>query len=164
MEHTIVIPQLGGVTTALVLFALACLLYPAAIKNRAQFYAGFVAVLVMVFLFSLDVMIRQPGFQVFSGAVTGLLQLFALVMFFMSAGGMSVGELADDLKHAYEVVRRGEEAKTVIIPLGSQKVGSASAPQADEAIVPHEGSPPSSWEGSPSIPLEPKDPGTKDGQ
>jgi hypothetical protein len=117
MDPTIIIPHMGGVTTALVLFIFAALLYPKTIKNRTQFYAGFACVLLILLLNSLDVMIRTSGFQVFSGAVTGLLQLFALIMFFMSAGGMSAGELAEEFKRSYEVIRRGEEGKTVIVPL-----------------------------------------------
>ncbi len=111
-----------GVTTALVVFIFAALLYPKAIKNKTQFYAAFVAVVFIILVFSLDVMIRSPGFQVFGGAVTGLLQLFALIMLFLAAGGMSIGELTEDLRNAYEVVRRGEERKTVIIPLGERPV------------------------------------------
>ncbi|HEX8525187.1 MAG TPA: hypothetical protein VF669_23250 [Tepidisphaeraceae bacterium] len=117
METTIIVPHMGGVTTALVLFIFAALLYPSAIKNRTQFYAGFTGVVLILLLYSLDVMIRTTGFQVFSGAITGLLQVFALLMFFMSAGGVSAGELADEMKRAYEVIRRGEDEKTVIVPL-----------------------------------------------
>jgi len=113
----VIVPTMDGVTTAIVVFIFACLLYPTAVKNRTQFYAAFVAVVLILLLFTLDVMIRSPGFQVFAGAVTGLLQLFALLMLFMSAGGLSVGELADELRNAYEVVRRGEDQKTVIVPL-----------------------------------------------
>jgi hypothetical protein len=111
---------MGGVTTALVLFIFACLLYPPAIKNKAQFYAGFVGVLLILLIYSVDVMIRSAGFQVFGGALTGLLQLFSLLMFFMAAGGMSVGELGEEMKGAFEVIRRGETEKTVIVPLTGQ--------------------------------------------
>ena len=117
METTVIVPHLGGVTTALVIFVLASVLYPKAIKNKAQFYAGFAAVLLILLIHSLDVMIGTATLQVFGGALTGLLQLFALVMFFMSAGGLSVGELGEEIKGAYEVIRRGESEKTVIVPL-----------------------------------------------
>ena len=127
---TVIIPTLSGVTTALVLFIFACLLYPQAVKNRTQFYAAFAAVVLILFMFSLDVMIRTPGFQVFAGAVTGLLQIFAFVMLFMAAGGMSAGELAGDLKRAYEVIRRGEEEKTVIVPL----TGEAPKPREPQSV------------------------------
>jgi hypothetical protein len=140
METTVIVPHLGGVTTALVLFIFAALLHPKAIKNKAQFYAGFGAVLVILLVYSVDVMIRRPGFQVFGGALTGLLQLFALVMFFMSAGGMSVGELGEELRGAYEVIRRGENEKTVIVPLTGEVPkprearGTAIAPVEGERV------------------------------
>ena len=70
MDHVIIIPQMAGVTTALTLFIFACLVFPTTIKNRTQFYAGFFCVVLILLLYSLDVMIRQPGFQVFAGAVT----------------------------------------------------------------------------------------------
>jgi hypothetical protein len=130
MPETVIniVPAMSGVTTALVLFIFAALLYPNVIKNRTQFYAGFACVLLILLLFSLDVMIRQPGFQVMTGAVTGLLQLFALIMFFMSAGGMSAGELAGEFKRSYEVIRRGEEEKTLIVPLTGEVPRKQAAP------------------------------------
>jgi hypothetical protein len=134
MDTTVIVPHLGGVTTALVLFVFACLLYPAAIKNKAQFYAGFTGVLLILLVYSLDVMIRSPGFQVFGGALTGLLQLFSLVMFFMAAGGMSVGELGEEMKGAFEVMRRGESDKTVIIPLSGQMAKREGASETREVV------------------------------
>ncbi len=150
MEEKVIniVPTMSGVTTALVLFIFAALLYPSVIKNRTQFYAGFACVLLILLIFSLDVMIRQPGFQVMSGAITGLLQLFALVMFFMSAGGMSAGELAGEFKRSYEVIRRGEDEKTVIVPLTGEvprrrddvagraagKAGASQVPATSEGI------------------------------
>lgn len=138
MDHTIIVPQIGGITTALVLFIFACLLYPKTIKNRTQFYAGFFCVLLILLLYSLDVMIRQPGFQVFAGAITGLLQLFALVMFFLSAGGMSAGELAEEFKRSYEVIRRGEEEKTVVVPLTGEVPKPREEPPPERTNLPAE--------------------------
>src|ERR1043166_9481942 len=108
---TVVVPHLEGVTAVIVAFIFVCVIYPSVVKNKTQFYAAFCAVLFMIFLFTLDVMIRTPGFQVFAGALTGLLQIFAIVMLYMSAGGLTLRQFADDLKGAYEVIRRGEEEK-----------------------------------------------------
>jgi hypothetical protein len=137
METTVIVPHLGGVTTALVLFILATLLYPKTVKNKTQFYAGFGSVLGILLVNTIDVMFKNPGIQVFGGALTGLLQLFALVMFFMSAGGLSVGELGEELRGAYEVIRRGESEKTVIVPL----TGEVPKPKAgrETTIAPVEG-------------------------
>jgi hypothetical protein len=117
-QTTIVVPQMEGVTTVLAAFIFVCVCYPKLVKNKTQFYAAFAMVAVIILLFSLSVMLKDSaGFQVFAGAVTGLLQLGAFVLLFLSAGGITMKELAGEMGRAYEVIRRGEEEKTVIVPL-----------------------------------------------
>ena len=117
-QTTIVVPQMEGVTTVLAAFIFVCVCYPKLVKNKTQFYAAFAMVAVIILLFSLSVMLKDsPGFQVFAGAMTGLLQLGAFVLLFLSAGGITMKELAGEMGRAYEVIRRGEEEKTVIVPL-----------------------------------------------
>jgi hypothetical protein len=43
-----------------------------------------------------------------------------LILLVMSTGGLSLHELGGELKGAYEVMRRGETEKTVVIPRTSQ--------------------------------------------
>ena len=118
IENTLVVPMLEGVTTAIVLFIFACVLYPKLVKNKTQFYAAFAAILLVIVLHSLGVMLRDiVGFQVFAGAATGLLQVGAILLLFSAAGGLSVKDLAGEMARAYEVMRRGEEEKEVIIPI-----------------------------------------------
>jgi hypothetical protein len=118
MNPVIVPHALNGVTTAIVLFIFACVAWPALVKNRTQFYAAFVSVLVIILLFSLALMLKDSaGFQVMVGFLVGLLQIFAIVMLFLSAGGLTFKEMTGEMARAYEVIRRGEETKTVIIPL-----------------------------------------------
>ena len=106
-----------GLTTAIVLFIFACVIVPTLVKNRTQFYAAFFAVLVIILLHSLRLMLHNsPGFMVASGAIIGLLQLLAIVMLFLSAGGISVKQFGGDMARAFEVIRRGEEEKEIIIP------------------------------------------------
>jgi len=109
------------VTTALILFLFAGLIVPHLIKNRTQFYAGFACILLIILMETLQVMIHRSGMQVFGGVVIGLSQLAALIAFFMCAGGLSLREVGDEFKGAFEVIRRGEEEKEVIIPLTGQK-------------------------------------------
>lgn len=118
---TVVVPQMEGVTTAIVAFIFVCVVYPKLVKNRPQFYGAFAAVLIIILLHSLNVMLGTAGFGVFAGAITGLLQFGAIILLFLSAGGISMRELTDDMVKAYEVIRRGEEEKTVIIPIGSEQ-------------------------------------------
>lgn len=112
----IVIPMLEGVTTVIVGFVLFCVIVPSIVKNKPQFYVGFICILLVILLHALSLMIRTPGFQVFAGLMTGLLQLLAIVAVFLSAGGITVKQLGGELARAYEVIRRGEEEKEIIIP------------------------------------------------
>ena len=120
LADAFVVPVMEGVTTAIVAFIFVCVIYPSLVKNKTQFYAGFVAALLIILLHSLSVMIRSEGFLVFAGAMTGLLQVAAMVLLFTSAGGLTVKELAGEFSRAYEVIRRGEEEKTVIVPLSGE--------------------------------------------
>jgi len=144
---TVIVPQMEGVTTALVAFIFVCVVYPRLVKNKPQFYAALAAVVIIILLNSLNTMIGTAGFQVFSGAATGLLQAAAVLLLFLSAGGITLRELSSDMARAYEVIRRGEEEKEVIIPIG----GEQPRPRQQPTTV----APPS---GSPSIPAETRPP------
>jgi hypothetical protein len=117
----VVVPVLEGVTTAIVAFIFVCVVYPHLVKHKTQFYAAFTAVLVIILLHSLNVMIGSVGFQVFAGFLTGVLQVGAIVLLFMAAGGVTLREIGGEMARAYEVIRRGEEEKTVIIPLTGER-------------------------------------------
>jgi hypothetical protein len=121
---------LDGVTTACVLFLFTCLVIPRFIKNTTQYYAAFGAILGIILMNTLQLMFHNStGFQVFGGVVIGFLQLIAVSMLVLCAGGMSVKTLAGEMTHAYEVIRRGEEEKEIIIPLG----GAQPRPRETEA-------------------------------
>src|SRR5215218_5024139 len=115
----VISPTMEGVTTAIVAFIFVCVVWPHLVKNKTQFYAAFAAVLGIILLQSLSVMIggASGAFQVFVGAATGLLQLGAIVLLFSGAGGISVKELTGEMARAYEVMRRGDEEKTIVIPI-----------------------------------------------
>ena len=108
---------LDGVTTAVVLFLFTCLVIPNFIRNRTQYYAALGAVLGIILFNTLAMMIPFEKFGVFAGVIIGFLQLIAVTMLVMCAGGMNIKSLAGDMGRAYEVIRRGEEEKEVIIPL-----------------------------------------------
>jgi len=139
---TVIAPTMEGITTAIVAFVFVCVVWPHLVKNKTQFYAAFVAVLVIILLNSLNVMIQSPGFTVFAGATTGLLQLAAIVLLFSGAGGISVRQLTGEMARAYEVMRRGEEEKTVVIPITGdmpkpRAEGGASAASDASGGAPH---------------------------
>jgi len=122
------VSPLEGVTTGCVLFLFTCLVIPSFIRNRTQYYAAFGAILGIIIMNTLEMMLHNsPGFQVFGGVVIGFLQLIAVTMLVLCAGGMQLKTLAGEMTHAYEVIRRGEEEKEVIIPL----TGQTPKPKAD---------------------------------
>ena len=106
-----------GVTTAIVAFIFACVIFPHLVKNKTQFYGAFATVLLIILLHSLNTMINSVGFQIFAGGLTGILQVCAIVLLFLAAGGITLRELGSEMSRAYEVIRRGENEKTVIVPL-----------------------------------------------
>jgi hypothetical protein len=164
-QLTVVVPSLEGVTTAIVAFIFVCVVFPNVVKNKTQFYAAFAAVLLIILLHSLSAMIGTAGFQVFAGAATGLLQLIAVLMLFVGAGGISVKELGGEMSRAFEVIRRGEEEKTVIIPLTGERpkprhepAAPAPAPAGEPSMenidLPPDAGWPSKKSDDSSIPLE----------
>ena len=102
-------------------------------KPRTQYYAAFGAILGIILVSTLQLMLHEStSFQVFGGVVIGFLQLIAVTMLVLSAGGMSVKSLAGEMTHAYEVIRRGEEHKEVIVPL----TGDMPKPRAEPKSSP----------------------------
>lgn len=136
------VPVMEGVTTAIVAFIFACVIFPHLVKNKTQFYGAFAAVLFIILLHSLNTMIGSVGFQVFAGALTGILQVVAIVLLFLAAGGITLRELGAEMSRAYEVIRRGEDEKTVIVPLSGEMpkprkqpgAGAAAARDVDDEI------------------------------
>ena len=83
-KNIIVVPHFEGVTTAIVAFVFVCVIFPHIVKNKTQFYVGFVSILLVILLHSLAVMLHtSPGFEVFAGAATCLLQMVAIVTLFL---------------------------------------------------------------------------------
>lgn len=111
-----------GVTTAIVAFMLLCVAFPKMVKHRTQYYAAFIVLLAIIVLQSLAGM-SDPigGFHRFTLAMAGLFQVVVLVLLMMACGGLSLGELTGELGNAYEVMRRGETEKEVIIPLTGEQ-------------------------------------------
>jgi predicted lipid-binding transport protein (Tim44 family) len=110
----------GGVTTAIVGFLLLCVAFPTIVKNKAQYYGAFFAVLAIILLGGLGGVIASAAFNGFAGFITALLQVAALVMLLLSAGGMTAGELAGEMRDAVDTMRHGEPQKTVIVPITGQ--------------------------------------------
>ncbi|HMB96349.1 MAG TPA: hypothetical protein VKK61_09945 [Tepidisphaeraceae bacterium] len=142
-----------GVTTALVSFLFVCIVFPNLVKNRAQYYAAFAAVCLIILLDALAMAIHPTefaGFRVFAYAAVAFLQIAAIVLLFLAAGGITWRELADDMKDAYEVIRRGETDREIVIPLSGNSMrnqAERATPQVQQPIaveepaenIPHQG-------------------------
>ena len=106
-----------GVTTAIVAFILACLVFPKVVKNKPQYYAAVGIILVVILFSALAGMTSQTsGFRKFVLLLTAVLQMGAIFLLILSAGGLTVKDLAGDLADTFEVIRRGGEDKEIIIP------------------------------------------------
>jgi hypothetical protein len=104
-----------GVTTAIVAFILACLIFPKVVKNKPQYYGAVGLVLGVILFDALARIINATGFTKFAYLLTALMQIGAVFLLILSAGGLSMRDLAGDLADTVEVIRRGGE-KEILIP------------------------------------------------
>jgi hypothetical protein len=132
-----------GVTTALVAFVFFCVIFPDRVKNRTQFYAALGMVCGIILLDALGFMIAAVPFRVFVYFATAVLQIGAILLLFMSAGGLSWMELRGELGSAYEVIRRGGEEKEIIVPLTGEMPKPRERPEPPAERIPID-EPPSS--------------------
>jgi hypothetical protein len=120
-----------GVTTAIVAFLFVCIVFPTIVKNKPQYYGAFAAIVAVIILNGLMYVIHSGAFDAFSYFMICLLQVAAMILLTLAAGGLTFRQLAGEVTEAIEVVRRGETQKEVIIPLSNQPVtrpaGTSSA-------------------------------------
>jgi hypothetical protein len=120
-----------AVTTALVVYSFVCIAKPELIRRRSQFYAAFALTIIMMLVYGVLVMLELRAVAV---GLTSLLQVGAVVLMFLSTGGQNFGELGQEIKGAYEVMRRGETEKEIIIPpRAGQGPASSQAPTSGDA-------------------------------
>ena len=106
-----------GVTTALVAFIFFCVIFPERIKSRPQFYAAFALICLIILMDALSYMIGASGFRVLAYFAVAVLQVGTICLLFLAAGGITWRDLGGELSNAFEVIRRGEDEKEVIVPL-----------------------------------------------
>lgn len=125
---------MDGLRTAIAGFLLVCLILPQIIKNRHQYYAALVLFITGLLFVVMAEAFSSPlgGFGRFCMVVNSVLDIMAFIMLVMAAGGLTVRQLGGDLARAYEVMRRGETEKTIIIP----QPGLAGRDEEDEDAVP----------------------------
>src|SRR5437764_13731182 len=105
-----------GVTTAITAFIFVCIIYPHLVKHKTQYYGALAFLIVIIVV---DVFRGAETF--FPQLLIAMLQVGAILLLILAAGGLSAKQLAGEMLNAYEVIRRGEEEKTVIVPMSGQK-------------------------------------------
>ncbi len=135
MNRRVMLGRMSGITAALALFLLAGMVWRERITSRAHYYAAFFSLLLIIIIDALARMIHANGFSIFAYVLTAALQVVALIAMLLSVGGMGPKQLTSEMLHAYEVIRRGESEKEIIIPLGGQKPAEKPEPPAPPPTV-----------------------------
>ena len=118
--ESVILLTMQGVTTALVAFIFFCVIFPERV-NVPQFYAALGMICAILLLDAINYSLAPSKFAVFSYFATAFLQIGAILVLFMAAGGLSWHDLKGELGNAYEVIRRGGDEKEIIIPLTGAK-------------------------------------------
>ena len=144
-------------TLPLVSFLFVCLIFPKIVRNRPQFYISF-GLLILILLFNILAQIfAGTGFAHFLHIMSQVLLLLTFILLVLCAGGLSLHELTGEVFRSFEVMRRGETEKTVIIPLTGQKPKAREQKEEPEPEHRREEispSPPNPPDNSSSIPLD----------
>src|SRR5215210_3252865 len=118
-------------TLPLVSFLFVCLIFPKIVRNRPQFYISF-GLLILILLFNILAQIfPTTGLAPFLLILNQILLLMTFILLVLCAGGLSLHELTGEVFRSFEVMRRGDTEKTVIIPLTGQKPRQREEPQAE---------------------------------
>src|SRR5436190_17188447 len=108
-------------TTPLIAFLFVCLIFPKLVRNRPQFYLSFGLLVLILVLNIVARVFPNDRFVYFLSVIIDALKLVVFILLFLCAGGLSLHELTGEVLRSFEVMRRGETEKTVIIPLTGQK-------------------------------------------
>ena len=118
---TATVTSLDGVTAVLTGFMFVCLVLPSMVRVKGQFYAGMACIAGVIVVHTGMLLFQSFTFVfTFGPVVIGLLQLMAFLLLVLSVGGVVPRDLGPDMAKAYEVIRRGETEKEIIIPMGDR--------------------------------------------
>jgi len=116
-------------TTPLIGFLFVCLIFPKIVRNRPQFYSSFGLLVLILLLNIVGRMFPNDKFVYFLSVVVEVLKLIVFILLVLCAGGLSLHELTGEVFRSFEVMRRGDTEKTVIIPLHGQKPRTREEPE-----------------------------------
>jgi len=122
-----------GVTTAIVAFIFACLIWPHLVKHKAQFHSALAMVLIVIFLDAIGHMTQGGALPHVMYVLAALVQILAIILLVLCVGGLTVRQLASEVSETIETIRRGtEDQKPVIVP----RTGEVPIPKEDRPIPP----------------------------
>jgi hypothetical protein len=112
--------RMDGVTTAIVGFIFAGVIWPHLVKHKVQFYAALLTVVFIIILDGIGHAFAGDGGRKAIYSINALLQAAGIVLCVLSTG-MSARDLGGEVFHAIDVVRRGGEKETIIVPLTGER-------------------------------------------
>ena len=125
-----------GVTTAIVAFIFACLVWPHIVKNKAQFYCS-IGLLMLILLFDAigHMAAGDSALPHVMYVLAALLQMLAILVLVMCVGGLTAHQLAGEVSDTIDTLRRGEQ-KPVLVPLkGEQPMPREEKPVGRQTIT-----------------------------
>lgn len=132
-----------GVITAIVGFIFTCIVFPSLVKNRPQYYGALALILLAIFLDALSVTLDKGTFRGFVTIADAIIVIVSIALLMLATGGLSARDLAADIGKTIEVVRRGGEKETIIVPMSEKPLS-----EDEKVYVPRKRSTPSDDAGS----------------
>jgi len=132
-----------GVITAIVAFIFTCIVFPSLVKNRPQYYGALALILLAIFLDALSVTLDKGTFRGFVTIADAIIVIVSIALLMLATGGLSARDLAADIGKTIEVVRRGGEKETIIVPMSEKPLS-----EDEKVYVPRKRSTPSDDAGS----------------
>lgn len=132
-----------GVITAIVAFIFTCIVFPSLVKNRPQYYGALGLILLAIFLDALSVTLDKGTFRGFVTIADAIIIIVSIGLLMLATGGLSARDLAADIGKTIEVVRRGGEKETIIVPMSEKPLS-----EDEKVYVPRKRTPPADDTGS----------------
>lgn len=132
-----------GVITAIVAFIFTCIVFPSLVKNRPQYYGALALILLAIFLDALSVTLDKGTFRGFVTVADAIIVICSIGLLMLATGGLSARDLAADIGKTIEVVRRGGEKETIIVPMSEKPLS-----EDEKVYVPRKRSTPTDDAGS----------------
>jgi len=116
-------PPMEGVTTAIVAFIFACLIWPHIVKVKAQFYSAIGLLMGIILLDAIGHMGGDKDSVLWHVmyVLAAVLQMLTILILVMCVGGLSPRELAGEFSETVQAIRQGGEQKPVLVPLRGEQ-------------------------------------------